>query len=321
MNDFPLISIIIPAYNAEKWLSECIHSIVNQTYPNVEVIIVDDGSTDATLQIANELARTQENIKVIHTENRGVCAARNMGLDTAQGEYITFLDADDCLITNALTVLYESLISHSADISIGWKTNMKSDGTEIGCPYSRMQAVWTEKQGLEQSFLDHPATYAVWGKLYKADLLKNIRFIEGKRVHEDSFFVFQCLMKQPKVVLCDDIVLRYRISENSASRAAFSDKFLDILYFAEEKHKCIVQFHPELLGLADNIVVKANLALLNNLVKNKDPKYRSVEKECIQAVKRGKRSFHSAIPADQKWFYIITHNLYDIYKWLRNWTK
>ena len=316
MNDFPLVSVIVPAYNAEKWLSECINSIVNQTYPNVELIIVDDGSTDSTLQIAGDLAQKQANIKVIHTENGGVCRARNRGMDEAEGEYIAFLDADDLLLPRALEVLYTQIVSQTADIAIGWKTNMKSDGTDLGCPYNKKSEVWVDEQGLEQSLLDHPATYAVWGKLYRKALIDNVRFVEGKRVHEDSFFVFQCLLKQPKVVVADEIVLRYRLSENSASRSEFSDKFFDILYFAEEKSKLIETNYPEYVELAENVVVKANMALLRNLTKTNDPSYRAMEKQCICTVKQRKMYFSSAIPADKKWFFIITHHLYFPYKLL-----
>jgi hypothetical protein len=191
---------------------------------------------------------------------------------------------------------------------------MKSDGTELGCPYNRTHAIWTEKQALEQALLDHPATYTVWGKLYRKELISDIRFVEGKKVHEDSFFVFECLLKQPKVVVVEDIVIRYRLSENSASRSAFSEKVFDILYFSERKKAIIEKQYPQFKTLAENMIVKANMALLWNLLKTNDPKYRAAQKTAIKNVLDRKAYYKSAIKSDKKLFSILTHRLYAIYK-------
>lgn len=316
MSDFPLISIIIPAYNAGKWLIFCLNSIFNQTYLNWEAIIIDDGSQDDTLKIANKLAADNERVRVLHTKNGGVCRARNMGLEAAAGEFITFLDADDMLLPDALERLYGAIIIDDADIAIGWKTNIKEDGTDLGCPYRREKAILAGTQALEWSMSDHPAMYAVWGKLYKKEAIGNVRFVEGKRVHEDSFFVFQCCLNQPKVSICQDIVLQYRLSENSASRTEFSDKFFDILFFAKEKKALIENYCPKLIPLAKNVLVKANMALLRNLCKVRDSQYRTIEKNCIQSVIEDKAYYKTAIKSDQRWFFIITHRLYWPYKLL-----
>ena len=311
-----VISVIVPAYNAEKWLPACCGSVFAQSYDNWELIIVDDGSTDGTLHTAQQLAEGRENVRVIHTENGGVCHARNTGLDAAKGDLITFVDADDELTTQALEKLYHLIRENDADIAIGWKTNMTSDGAEIGCPYERASAVWTGTQALEQSLKDHPASYSVWGKLYKRAVVEELRFVEGRKVHEDSFFLFQCLLKQPKVAMTEEVVLRYRLSENSASRGGFSDKMFDILYFAEEKYRLIAENFPQFQGLAQNVLVKAHMALLQNLCNTGDPKYRQAEKISLRAVQDNRRSFVPATPANQRWFFILIHHLYRPYKWL-----
>lgn len=311
-----LISVIVPAYNSEKWLTECCESVLRQTYRNIELIVINDGSTDNTHNLLNEILQWDKRIHVIHTDNGGVCRARNMGLDAANGDYIAFLDSDDILQDNALALLYSSIQKEAADIAVGWKTNMKSDGTELGCPYNRTHAIWTEKQALEQALLDHPATYTVWGKLYRKELISDIRFVEGKKVHEDSFFVFECLLKQPKVVVAEDIVIRYRLSENSASRGAFSEKVFDILYFAERKKALIDKEYPEYLPLAENMIAKAYMALLWNLLKTNDPKYRETEKLAIKNVLERKKYYRTAIKSDAKLFWILSHHMYDVYKFL-----
>lgn len=311
-----MISVIVPAYDAEKWLAECCRSVFDQTLTDWELIIVDDGSTDGTPAIAEELAAGRENVRLIRQENGGVCRARNAGLDAARGDYVTFLDADDLLLPHGLERLHELLTSRDCDIAIGWKTNMTADGKDLGCPYERSAGFWQGTEALEQSLRDHPATYSVWGKLYRRDLLEDVRFVEGRKVHEDSFFLFQCLLKEPKVAVTEDTVLRYRLSQNSASRGGFSDKLFDILYFAEQKKALIDQRYPQFAALGRNVLVKAHMALLQNLCNTNDPKYRQAEKASIRGVIRDKAYFVPATGANKKWFFIITHHLYGIYKLL-----
>ena len=226
------------------------------------------------------------------------------------------MDADDALKPDAMETLYFALKDHGCDISIGWKTCVTENGKELGCPYKTDSAIWEGTEGLENSLKDHPACYAVWGKLYKSSIVRDVRFSEGKKVHEDRFFFFQCLMKKPRICLCDRIVLNYTESENSASRAAFSDKFLDILFFADEKKKMIEECFPELKTLADNMIIKANLALLTVLLKNRDGKYKKMESECIKTVIAYKDRYVSAPQTGNRMYYVVVRRFYRIYKLL-----
>ncbi|MBR1431507.1 glycosyltransferase [Ruminococcus sp.] len=314
MNEAPLISVIVPAYNAEKWIGECCQSVFRQSYPNVELIAVDDGSTDSTLAELTRLCGSRDDMRVIHTENGGVCRARNVGLDNARGGLITFLDADDMLFDNALEVLYSLLSQTDADISIGWKRNISADGKELGSPYRREKAVYDGLDGLKRSLEDNPAMHSVWGKLYKKSAIGQLRFVEGRRVHEDSFFVFECMLGQPRVAVGEEDVLYYRISENSASRSGFSEKHFDMIYFADRKRALIEERYPELMPLCENAIVKANMALLWNLILTDDPKYRTVEKNAIQNVLDRKKYYKTALGSDAKLFWLITHGLYRPYK-------
>ena len=126
--------------------------------------------------------------------------------------------------------------------------------------------------------------------------------------------MFECFLKQPKVVVCDDIIIRYRLSENSASRGEFSEKIFDILYFAERKQAIIEKEYPEYLPLAENMIVKANMALLWNLLKTKDPKYKEAERLAIRNVLERRQYYRTAIKSDAKLFWILTHRLYTVYK-------
>lgn len=314
MNKQPLISVIIPVYNGERWIHQACVSIIKQTYKNWELIVVDDGSLDNTYEILQKLSKSHTSIRSIHTENGGVCKARNIGLDEAQGEYIAFLDADDLLATDALEKMYNAINTQQADIVAGARDNINSNGDLLGCPYQKETGVLIGTKALEYSLKDHPSSYTVWGKLYKKSLIEDIRFVEGKRVNEDSFFVFQCYLKRPKVVLIDDIVVHYRITDNSASRAPFSEKFFDILYFAEQKKTYIDKLYPEFSGLSENVLIKAHLSFLKNLCKTRDKKYRIHEKNSIRMIKERKKYFIPALSGDQRMYWIVTHGLYGVYK-------
>lgn len=310
----PLISVIVPAYNVEEWIEECCKSVFSQTYPNIELIVVDDGSQDRTFDCLQKAAGNRQNVKIVHTENGGVCRARNTGLEASQGEFVAFLDADDMLLPDCLSFLYQRITNENCDIAIGQKVSVKSDGTCLEQHFPKESESWSGLEGLENSLREHPATYSVWGKLYRKSFLADVRFVEGRRVHEDSFFLFQCMLKQPRVSVSDRVVLRYRITENSASRAVFSDKFFDILYFSEEKRKLVQDCYPQYLDLAGNVTIKANMALLRLLSQTWEEKHRQAEKDCLQVIRSHRSSFIPATAADEKWFWLIQHHLYYMYK-------
>lgn len=314
MDKCPLISIIVPAYNAEKWIDQTCNSVFEQTYKNWELIVVDDGSCDNTYEILKNITQNLANTKIIRTENGGVCRARNIGIDAANGEYITFLDADDLLTADALESLYKAIEKYDVDIVAARRINIDSSGRELTSPYPEVTGIWKGTQALEFSLKDHPSSYTVWGKLYKKSAIDGIYFIDGKRVNEDSFFVFQCFLKKPTVALIGDIVLKYRLTESSASRAPFSEKFFDILYFAKQKKRLIDEMYPEFSKLAENVLIKAHLSFLKNLCKTKDKKYRVYEKASIKEIKKRKKNFVPAIKGERLMFWIVTHNLYSLYK-------
>lgn len=302
-----LVSIIVPIYNAEKYISACIESALNQTYENIELVLINDGSPDNSLSIAQKYEKENKNVIVRSTDNKGVCAARNLGLSLANGEYVMFLDSDDVLTKNAVEVLYNDLKENNADIAVGavassfFETNPKLE-------------VWQGLEGFEKCILDDENTYSSCGKLYNKKFIKDVEFNEGRKIHEDAFFVFECFSKNPKITINNSIVYLYTRNENSASHASFSEKFYDILYFAKRKLEIINEIAPELNEKAKNIWVKANLAMLHQFLNTTDKKYKADEKDCIREVKKNKKYFIPAIAGDQKFFNIVINNLYYVFK-------
>ncbi len=304
-----LVSIIVPIYNAEKYLSATIESALNQTYKNIELVLINDGSPDNSLSIAEEYAKSHKNILLRSTENKGVCAARNLGLMLSSGQYVMFLDSDDRLTENAVELLINDIENNDADIAVGqfaenyFKTEEKTE-------------IWQGLEGIEKCVLDDKNTYSSCAKLYKKEFISDIKFIEGRKIHEDAFFVFECLAKQPKVTINSEIIYTYTRNENSASHAAFSEKYYDILFFAARKLEIINEIAPQFNLRAKNLWIKANIAMLHQFLNTTDKKYKADEKNCIKEVKKNKKYFVPAVAGDKRFFNIVINNLYYPFKFV-----
>ena len=318
MKQLPLISVIIPAYNAEKTLMRACRSVLAQSYPNMELVIVNDGSTDGTADEMAVAAKLGHNVKLLQKENGGVSSARNKGLDSAAGEYLYFLDADDEIPEDTVTKLYTLLTEHRCDIAAGHSQKIKPDGTVVEKPYEMegTALLWDGQQALENSLKDHPATYSSCGKLYSRECIGSVRFREDLRIHEDSFFLFTVFQKPVKMVVANECTVRVHLTENSASRSGFSEKYLDILSSAQKKQEIVEQNHPQLLPLAKNVRVKACLALLKVMRRGCGSRFIPVEKECLRIVRQDSRYFIPATTNDKRMFWIVRLRLYSLIKFL-----
>lgn len=304
----PLISVIVPVYNTEKYIRKCIESILRQTFTDFELILVDDGSTDNSGAICDEYAEKDNRVRAFHQENRGVCSARNKGLDNAKGTYVAFVDSDDYIRDIGLEFLLNDIINYNADISCSAPGRKKVSFEESVC------RIWKGTDALKKSLNDNGNTRSVCRKLYRKSFIDNIRFEEGRSIHEDGFFMFLCFMKQPVVVLRNIAMYHYTANPDSASHAEFSEKFFDILYFADRKKEIITAQFPEMEADANNMTVKANVTMLNIMCRADGKKYRKEIKECIHTVKRLKKYFTPLIPIDKKLFFAVKYNLYGVFR-------
>lgn len=305
----PKISVIIPAYNSETYLEPCVRSVLQQTYQNLEILLIDDGSTDSTWDICRRLAAADSRIKPIHKQNGGVSSARNTGIEAASGAMLLFVDGDDELKENGLEALIEAQQRTGADIVAAWY--------DMGAPIPYPEAgdvVWKGTQALQKSLEDHPLTYSVWAKLYTREIIGDTRFQEGIRVNEDSLFVFRLLCKQPCFAGINRVVYFYRPNAASASRAAFSEKYFDITRVADVKQQLILQQYPQLEAAARNMKLKAELSLLNNLSSCPGSTYRAQEKALLHNLRAGKAYYISATRKDDLLFFLMTHHLYYPFK-------
>lgn len=310
MCNHPLVSIIIPAYNAQNTICRCIDSCLAQTYKNLEIVVVNDGSEDSTGELLNEYAEKDSRIRVFHSENHGVSSARNLGIKNADGDYFSFADADDALPRDSIQSLWDNLKKHNADISIGTLKTVKDGSDNSDLTEADSVDLWKGKDGIIGALKDDPATYSSCGKLYSREIIGDTRFEEGRRIHEDSFFVFQLMMKQPAAVLTEKTVYLCYLEKNSAGRAPYSDRMLDILYFSKEKKRLIEERYPELAQLTFNVLIKADLAFLSVCCLGNAQGVKEREKECISEIKRYKRYYVPMTSYNDKLFFCVVHNLY-----------
>ncbi len=226
--DGPLISVVVPVYNVEDYLEECVESIRAQTYRNTEIILVNDGSTDRSAELCREYARKDERIIVAEQSNSGLSQARNRGIETAKGEYIAFVDSDDYIAPEMLSRLYGRMAEDGSDLALcGYWTVDENRKPLVPCRVrdgclSGMEAL----SMLSSNEFRGVAFGIACNKLYRKDLFDGIRFPPGK-YHEDVFTLHLLLDRSAKVSVVDDYLYFYRQRGNSITKEGYSVRHLD----------------------------------------------------------------------------------------------
>ncbi|OOE38227.1 glycosyltransferase family 2 protein [Salinivibrio kushneri] len=210
----PKVSIIIPVYNVEAFIAQCLESVINQTYENLEIICINDGSTDNSLHICRSFAKQDTKLHIIDKDNQGVSAARNTGLSLATGEFVFFIDADDWLVQDAISILVAN--STEADIVVGGAI-VYHQSTNRYTPYKKKRHKHVD---LKKNFFQ--LELVVWNKLYRHSFIKEIAFKEGI-IHEDEEFYWKVFALGPRVKIIDDNIIYYRVRNDSITNQASYD--------------------------------------------------------------------------------------------------
>ena len=218
MKEHDLISIIVPIYNVEQYLEKCINSILNQTYTNLEIILVDDGSPDNSGKICDEYAKKDNRIKVIHKENGGISSARNTGLKVARGAYVGFIDSDDYIEKDMYEILYKNVKKENADISICSNYDIYKNKI-IGTKKQGIYTVMTPEETIIKMNSFGYFGFPVWNKLYKKELFYDLRFLTDKKTCEDWYFLYEVICKCKKIVYQSVPKYYYCLRENSLSQS------------------------------------------------------------------------------------------------------
>ena len=224
MTERPLISVIVPIYGVEKYLEQCLDSILNQTYRQLEIILIDDGSPDRCGEICDRYASQDSRIQVIHQSNQGLSAARNAGMDMATGEYISFIDSDDYIAPHFYEKLLAGFKEHPEAKVTACRVFKNEDGeiSPLNSKWDHQYPTIYSSRWCQDAILGK--TYVnVWNKLYQAELLKEIRFREG-RIVEDVLFMYDflpiCISQQALLLLLPDYLYYYRIRQGSICRCS-----------------------------------------------------------------------------------------------------
>lgn len=223
MSNNPLVSIIVPVYKVESYLDRCIQSVLQQTYKQWELILIDDGSPDKSGEICDDWAKKDNRIRVFHKENGGVSSARNIGLNQMKGDYVTFLDSDDWLYDTCLKkCLYVSMCDDLDVLQFSW-TEVNSGGTEVVHPRSET-VVCNAKQFAERGEL----SVSVCGGFYNAKIIRenNIRFDESMAYAEDQLFVFMCLNSSKRIKAIKQPLYYYYQNTDSATQSSNIEKLV-----------------------------------------------------------------------------------------------
>lgn len=226
----PLISVIVPVYNVEQYLRRCVDSLLCQTYPYIEILLINDGSTDASPAICSQYAERDTRVTVVHQENGGLSAARNTGLDWAKGEFISFVDSDDFVVPKFLEVLYQTLQNVDADLSVCNYT-IVADGNS-GAKEADLSPVRNEvttgREILTRKMLEGYDWYwvIVCTKLYRSSIFDSVRFPAGK-LHEDEFVLHEVLLQTNEVACTQERLYCYWQREGSITNSTFNVRRLD----------------------------------------------------------------------------------------------
>lgn len=259
------ISVIVPIYNVENYIEKCIESIVNQTYKNLEIILVNDGSEDNSVLICEKWLKKDKRIILFHKENGGLSDARNYALDRASGEYLVFVDSDDFIELDMLEKLYLAVTKNDSDVAIcGFKNIYENYETSQYLTLNNEKIV-TGKSILKQVFTPLGYVYVVvWNKIYKKDIFKNLRFDKGK-IYEDEFINFRIFYNITKVTIVNECLYNYRQREGSIINSEFN---IHKFYCNKEFQKLRIDFYKEkndleLLNLAAKEYLRWSFKIIN----------------------------------------------------------
>lgn len=284
MDNNELVTIVVPIYNVEKYLANCIESILCQTYKNLEILLIDDGSTDNSGVIADSYDKKDARITVYHKINGGLSDARNYGIDRTHGKFITFVDSDDYVSPFFVEVLYSNLIKFDADVS--------------GCVYRRTHNLdtnsrrdlnakimnWNSEVALKKMLRQEDEfTTSACALLYKTSCFKDVRYPKGA-YFEDLGTTYLILHNAKKVVRTSECLYHYYVREGSISNNHFEVKYMDQYKFAEEVNSFIGKNYPNLVNDANARLVGVCFNIYMTLEQNKSDEfdqYRKVLKDTI----------------------------------------
>lgn len=261
-----LISIVVAVYNVENYITDCIKSLLNQSYKNIEIILVDDGSTDHSGEICDFYSKNDERLKVIHKENGGLSSARNAGIKRAKGVLIGFVDGDDTVDENMYENLYQNLVSTNSDISICGRYYVHDGKKVVRYKEKPGLYVMNSKEAIKRMNNFSSFDMAAWDKLYKATLFNSIVFPVGK-LSEDYFIMYKLFLKAKKICYTPKPLYNYMQRQNSISHTKKIN--FDFIDAARQQMLAVESIYPELKNTLHTAYASANMTVYDFHLKQK----------------------------------------------------
>lgn len=243
-----LISIIVPVYNVAAYIRQCLDSLLGQSYPYLDIILVDDGSTDCSGQICDEYAYKDSRIRVIHQQNEGAANAKNAGLDLASGDFITFLDSDDWVEPDWIHRMLCTALKENSDIVECKFRREYIDHAEEELSYNSMHMGTWDTESYLRSYPNTWTCAIFWNKLFRASLIFNVRFHKERRCIDDEFFTYKAITGASKIVRINDELYHYRQRKSSVMRAEHTlyQRTIDDIDILAERYCWMKRFYPNL---------------------------------------------------------------------------
>ncbi len=283
------VSIILPVYNVEQYIKKCLESIQQQTYPNLEVIIVNDGATDKSVEYCEQICKIDSRFSVTHKENGGLSDARNVGIDKAKGDYLIFVDSDDFVSQDMVSYLVSSMENNEADIAIcdpaHYYSDRQNNDLNIFYPASSVK-VYEKTEALCEMFYQKSFLVSAWAKIYKKELFDDIRFPVGK-LFEDSAVMYLLFEKCEKIVYSNVKLYAYVHRDNSITTKKFSDKDLDIL---DISNTILDHYSGNFRVYKAAVSYKVSACFRILLNSSSEKKYNQIQKDCMTYILRNWRN-------------------------------
>ena len=258
-----LITVIVPVYNVENYLKSCIDSIVKQTYKNLEIFLIDDGSTDNSGKICDEYALLDNRINVVHKKNSGQSDARNIGIKNATGDYFFFVDSDDYIEFTAIEKMLDISIKHNSDLVIADIFNVDFEkSTFLNQPNNNFSVNYDSPSAAEHYVLK---PWGPWNKLYKKHIHEKVLFPSGK-IHEDEAIMFQLLKNCKTITETNEKLYYYRQRPNSTTSKPYSIKKMDWFYGWKDNIEYIQKHFPNIEKQALDKLLTTSLYNIGNII-------------------------------------------------------
>lgn len=260
-----LISIIVPVYNVEQYLRKCIDSLVNQTYTNLEIILVDDGSIDNSGAICDSYAKMDKRIKVIHKDNGGLSDARNVGIKNSMGEYVALVDSDDYVENNYISELYNQIKKNNTNMAVSQISIVNGKNNKRKKCEKYFDEVLTNKECLKRLLLEDNFSVSANAKLYSKQLFEKIEYPVG-RLYEDNGTTYKLILECDKISVSNQKNYNYIIRKNSITNTVFSLKKLDYILLTDEACRNIVKQYPELEAFCQVRKAVVRMSIIRQMV-------------------------------------------------------